>query len=287
MAVECEDGDLRRIAGGLDTGDIAVSIQRQFNASRLMRLDVKTVHADLRIHLARHRILIRIESRIFHKFRFFRIHTLKQLQGVLLHVRLVVANPDDLLRVGREHHRRVCGELLLIHPVGYAVEHLVALAVLRHLTLRIVVEQLHQEDVIVSDERDLIAVGREDWRLLRTAVTQRLQFIIPDVIDIIDSRERTTVDGFCLCLYKNTATVWTHNIVVHLAHLSASGRSCIENDALLLASTEGIAYDLLAVSTDLRIGLTVCTGAHGSHRLLREFSLGDGLQVQLPTSKYR
>ena len=65
MAIECEDGYLRRIAGSLYTGDIAVCIQRQFDASRLMRLDVKTMHTDLRIHLTRHRIFIGIESRIF------------------------------------------------------------------------------------------------------------------------------------------------------------------------------------------------------------------------------
>ena len=251
MAIECEDGNLRGITGGLDTRDIAICIQWQLDTPRLVRLDVETVHADLRVHLTRHRILIRIVPGIFSIVRHLRRQPLIQLQGVLLHVRLIIAYPDNLFRVGREHHRRVCGELLLIYPVRDAIEHLVELSVLCHLTLCVVIEQLHQPDIVVSDESDLIAIWRKNWCLLWSAIAQRGKFVVPDVIDIVDGSKRTTIDGLRLRLDEDPSTVRTHDVVVHPVHLSPSGCGCIEEHALLHACPEGITDNLLPVGTNL------------------------------------
>ena len=268
MTVQCENSNLRRIAGGLNTGDIPISIQRQFNPSCLMRLDVETMHADLRIRLTRNRILIGVSPRILSIVQLFRSQSLVQLQGILLHVRFVVANPDNLLRIGREHHRRVRRELLLIYPIWNTIEHLVKLTVLRHLALRIVIEQFHQIDIIVSDKGNLVAVGRENRCLLGATITQRFQLVVPDIIDIIDSRKRTAINRFRLRLDQNPTAVRAHDVVVYPIHLSASGCCSIEENAHLLTRSERITDDLLAIVTDLGIGFAIGHGSNGFHRLL-------------------
>ena len=97
MTVQREDHDTLRIVGHLDTRDIAVRLQRQIDGARLMTLDVIREHLHLRILFAWNRILIGIESGIVTILFLFRRQSLEQLHGILRHIGLVVANPDDLL----------------------------------------------------------------------------------------------------------------------------------------------------------------------------------------------
>ena len=97
MAVHGEDGNLRRITGSLDARDIAVGIEWQVDLPRLVRLDVITQHAHLRVHLSRHRILIGVVAWIFRKLLSLRNKTLEQLHRILLYGTFVIAYPHDLL----------------------------------------------------------------------------------------------------------------------------------------------------------------------------------------------
>ena len=83
------------------------------------------------------------------------------MERVFLDGALVVFYPNELSAVGREHHAAVGGELLLIHPVGYAVDDLIALAVGGDLALGVVVEEFHEEDIVIAHVGYHIAVGRE------------------------------------------------------------------------------------------------------------------------------
>ena len=99
MTVQRESQHLCGIAGGDDTGDIAVGIQGQLHLTRLMTLDIIAHHAYLRVVIASLRILVGIGVgtlvlgiQMEHRHR------------ELLHLTLIIANPDDLPGVGREHH---------------------------------------------------------------------------------------------------------------------------------------------------------------------------------------
>ena len=159
MAVHGIDGHLGGVAGHDDTGDISVLVEGHLQLPGLSRLDVETVHGDGGVLFARHRIFVAVETGIFGVFLLGRAESLEPLEGKFLHLALVVPYPAYLPAVCCEDHTAVHRELFFVHPVGNAVDDLVAHAILGHLALGIVVEQLHEEDVVVSDESNLLAVG--------------------------------------------------------------------------------------------------------------------------------
>ena len=177
MAVQREHQHFRRVVRRHDAGNIAVGIKGQLDGARLVALDVETQHAELRVLFACLRIFVGVEAGIGSKLLALRLHTAKHRHAVFLDLALVIAHPDNLFRVGREDHSTVVRELLFAHPVGQSVDDLVAFAILRHLTLGIIVEQFHEEDVIVTHKGYLGAIGREEGCLLRATIGKRFQLV--------------------------------------------------------------------------------------------------------------
>ena len=129
---------------------------------------------DLRVLLARLRVLKLIIRGI--------IAVAIHLHRVFRHFRLVEANVSQILAVGRPGHQVRHRELLLINPVGDAVQDLVQLAIFRHLHLRVVVE-LTDPDVVVAYESAHTAVRREGRdHLLAGSVGDRLHIVTAHVI---------------------------------------------------------------------------------------------------------
>ena len=117
-----------------------------------------------------------------------RIGALVFLNGINGDLAFIVAHPSQHLAVGRKIEAAVGRKLFFVDPIGNAVEHLIELAVGRHLTFGIVEEQFHQEEVVGSHECDHRAVGREMGHLLRTTVAQALELVVLNVEDVIHSR---------------------------------------------------------------------------------------------------
>ena len=155
MTVQCEYSHLRGVAGGQDAGYISVCIEWQLHLACLVALDVVAQQLDACILLAGLRVFIGVETWILQVLVMLGEGSAEHRHGVFLHLAFVVAYPDNLFRISREHHSRVKREFLLVHPVRQTIDYLIALTVFRHLTLGIVVEQLHQVDVVVADESHL------------------------------------------------------------------------------------------------------------------------------------
>ena len=287
MAVHRQHADLRGVAGRQQAGNVAVLVERQLERTRLVALDVVAEDADLSVHLARHGVLVRVLAGIVAELAALGGQALEHLHRVLAHLALVETHPHQLLGVGGEGHRRVEGELLLVDPVGDAVDHLVALAVLRHLALSIVVEQLHEEDVVVAHEGDDIAVGAPDGRLLRTAIAEGLELVVLDGVNIIGSCERAAIDALRLRLYQDALAVRAHRVAINISHLRATGRSGVEEDTHLLARTERVSHDTLTVVRNLGIALAVAERFHSSDGLTTEGTADNLLQLQSLSCKSR
>ena len=283
MTVHGEDGYLRRIAGGLDTGDVTIGIEGHINLPYLTRLNIITPYTHLRIRLSRNGIFISISTRIFRKLLALRLQALKQLHRVLLHRTLVVADPDDLTRISRKDHRRVSGELLFIHPVRNTVDDLVAFPIHCHLTLCTVRNQIHQIDIIVSHKRDQITIGRKHRCLLGTAVTQRFKYVVKDIVDIKDCRKRMTIDGLRLCLNQHPTPVGAHDIIIDLFQLGPLRCGDIKQDFNLFPRTERITLHPFAVAANLSISLPIRQGTDCLHHLRAELTTGNRFQTQLIT----
>ncbi len=159
VTVEGDDGQLVGVAGEEDAGNVAVGIQGHLHLARHLALDVKGVHRHGGVDLARLGVLVGVFARVFGQGIMARSRSGKEGEAVHWHPALVPADEGQHLAVGAELQGAVHGELLLIDPVGDAVEHLVALAVLRHLALAVAVEQLDEEDVVVAHEGHHRAVG--------------------------------------------------------------------------------------------------------------------------------
>ena len=168
MTVQREHHQLVLLARELDAGDVSVVIERHLHRAGHAALDVVSQHRHLRVHLARLRILIFVCPRIELVLLLRRIRALVPRERERLHRRFVEPNPCQHLAVGREVERAIEREFLLIHPVGLTVDDFVALAILRNLTLRIVEEQLHEKEVVVTHESNLVAIRRELRALLRS-----------------------------------------------------------------------------------------------------------------------
>ena len=287
MTVHGHHGHLRRITRCLDTGNIAVSIEWHIDLASLMRLDIIAMYTDLRVHLAGHRILIGIVPGIFGILTALRIQSLEYLHRILLHSTLIVADPDNLPGISREHHRAVGREFFFIHPVRDTVDYLIELTVCGHLTLRIVIQQLHKPDIIIPDKSYLITIGRKYRCLLWTAITQQLQLVVPDTIYIIGGSERTAIDGLRLGLNQHPAAIRAHDIIVYTVNLCPSGGGCVKQHAHLLASTERADFHTFPVIADLSIGLTISHRAHFLHRLGSEITVGNTLQTEFLSCKGR
>ena len=169
----------------LDARHVSVGIDGHIKAIYLATLDVVTPRCNDAVVLTCLGILVRIESGIVGILRMFGTHTLVHLQRIGLYLRLVVANPAKHGAVGVEGEGAVESEFLLIHPIGNTVDDLIELAVLSHLYLGIVVEQLDKEDVAFANECHLLTVRRPCGHLLRSAVRQTLQFARGDGVDIV------------------------------------------------------------------------------------------------------
>ena len=175
MTVHCVDDDARRVVGRLDARHISIGIQWHLQTIDLVRLDVVAPCRHNAVVVSSLRILVRVVAGIVGILLLLRSQTLVHLQRVGLDLRLVVAQPAQHSAVGIEGKCIVEAKLLLVHPVGQTVDNLVKLAVLCNLYLGIVVQQLHEEYVVVANESHLQSVLRPCRYLLRTSIAQRVE----------------------------------------------------------------------------------------------------------------
>ena len=179
------------------------------------------------------------------------------------HCGLVVANPRQHGVVGVEIEGTTEGELLLVNPVGLAVDDAVELAVGGDLTLGIVVYQLDKEEVVVAHECYHGAVLGESRYLLRASVGEGHEGAVAYIIYIVYGCEGVAVDGSGLCAHEDGLLVGTEDVVVdgREAHV-ALGVGNIEEDVGLLARLERRSRNLTAVGAELCVAHAVVHGAH-------------------------
>ena len=185
MAVEGDHSQFGGVARKVYAWHIAVGVEREFECAGYTVLDVEGHHRHITVFGTGHRIFVVVGTGIFVILLTGGISALKLLNAVNGHLALVVAHPGKHLRVARKVERTGCGKLLLVHPVGQAIYHLVKFAVLRHLALGIAKEQLYKEQVVVAHKGYDIAIGREKGHLLRSAVRQGLILLVLHIIYVI------------------------------------------------------------------------------------------------------
>ena len=188
MAIERDYRQLFRVGSEANARDVAIAIKRHGHCARDAGLNIKTLHADIGIFSAGHGIFVVVIAGVFVELLERGISALVFLDGIDGHFALIVTHPSQHLAVGRKIEAAVGRKLFLVDPIGDAVEHFVELAVGSHLAFGIVEEQLHQEEVVGSDEGHHRAIGREVGHLLRTAVAQALELVVLNVEDVIHSR---------------------------------------------------------------------------------------------------
>ena len=248
MAVHRSHDDLIGFAHREDARQIAIGVDRHLQLACLSALDVEAPSRNGGIHLAGLRIFIAVEAGIELVFGTLGLHALEELQRIFAHGFLVEAHPAEHRAIGREAEGAVVLELLFVDPVGDAVDDLVELSVLRHLALGVVVEQFHEEEVVVANEGHLQAVGAPQGNLLLAAVGEALQLAAFDGVDIIVGLERTTVDGLGVRLDEHTGAIGRHHIAVEALNLLTLRLLNIEEHTCLLPRLERILHNSLAVA---------------------------------------
>ena len=262
QAVEGHDGEFVGIVGKLDAGHVAVAIHGHLHGARHAVFDVECQHRHGGVARACHGVFVAVRTGVFVILHALGAQALEFLHVVDRHLALVVAHPGEHGAVGVEVEGAVCGKLLFVHPVGNAIDDFVELAVLRHLALRVAVEQLDEEEVAAAHECHLIAVGREERHLLRASVGEGLEFSRAHVIYIIYGGERSAVDGFRLRLDQDAVLVGREHVAVEAFEFHALRLLHVEHGANFLARLERMAHDALAVVGESRIAFAVGHGRH-------------------------
>ena len=244
---------------------VAAGVHRHLQLPRAATLYVIAPHADGSILPTCYRILVGVEAGIVGELAALGPQPLEQRHGVLLDMTLVVAHPHQLPAVGGEHHGTLHAELLLVHPVGNAIDDGVGLAVLRHLHLSIIVKQFHYIDIVRTYESNLQPVGRKQGCLLRPAVRQRRGAVVAHIIQIIACSVRAAVNALHIRLDKQPPTVGTQLVALHGTDGAALHRGGIEQHAHFPTRLERVEHDAPAVVAYLCIRLAVGHRRHGSH----------------------
>ena len=169
------------------------------------------------------------------------------------HLRLVKTDVGQHLAVGAEIEGTAVAELLFVHPVGDAVQHVVELSVGSHLRLAAVEEQFHEVQVIVSHKGYEVAVGREEGYLLGASFAQWRECVVLYRIYVVLGCEGVAVDGGCLCLYENAAFVGRHDVALHPFQVLASGCFHVEDYSGLLSCLERVFHNPFPIGAYLCI----------------------------------
>ena len=261
----------------LDARIVAVGIHRHIERHRLAVLQVVAPEAHLRVVLPRLRVLVGILARIVVKLGSRRMGTLEELQAIGLHLRLVETNPSEGTAVGIPGKGTIEAELLLVYPVGDAIDHLVELAVAGHLHLLLAVGH---EEVIVLDEGDVAGVGRPSGHLLVLALRKLLQALLGDIVDEVFCLERTAINSLALGDNEQFLAVRAHHIAVYRLEGSL-GCIDVEEHSHLLARLERVTYNLLAIVADGSIQVGTIYRIDTCNIRGSELTRGDSLQVEL------
>ena len=263
VAVKGDDGQLVLVAIGIgllreaDAGDVAVGIQRDVQLARDAGLDVERVDGDGAVLHPRNRIFIGIGAGVEGILLAGGIGALVEGDGKLGHVALDALHISQHAAVGAEVVVPRLAELLLIHPVGMAVDDLAPHAVLRHLHLGVVEHQLDEEEVVLAHEGNHLAVGRERGHLLRSALRKGRHPSVRHVVDEVLRRERAAVDALRLRLDEDAVLGRAEDVAVETLKGAPAAIRRTEKGVHHLARLERIAQDGIGLGVRLCIVLTV------------------------------
>ena len=263
VAVEGHHGQTLGVGGADDARHVAVGIEGNRQLTRGAAQEIVAVYAHFRIVGAGNGVFVVVGAGIFGIFLEGGFHALEHLHAIDGDFRLIVAHPAEHLAVGGEVEGARRAKLLFVHPVGDAVEHLVALAVSGHLRFGVAVEEFHDEEVVVARKGHDIAVGREEGRHLGTAFRERFVLAVGHIIDIIDRQRGAAIDGSGFRAEENLLLVGAHDVAIDALEFGcAAGFVEIEKHTGFLSRLEGRTGDASAVGRKLRITFAVVEGMH-------------------------
>ena len=280
MAVHRIDQHLLRIAGGQDSGHVAISLHRHLQLLHTAALDVVAPCGDLRVHLTSLGVFVGIKAGISGILLALGLHAPEHLERILLHGTLVKTNPTKDGAIGIETECLVKREFLFVNPVGDAIDDLVELPVFRDLHLGIVIEQLHDEDVAFAHESHLITVGRPCGHLLGTASRKLFQLAAMHVVDVIFSGRRMAIHALGLGLNEHPIAVGRHDIPVKILDLGALRVFNIKQHTALLPRLERVLNDAFSVIADAGILVSPLYGIDAINALGGKLATGNRLQIQ-------
>jgi len=253
MTVQGRDGQYVRIISEMDTWNIAVHIERKIHLTSHSALDVESMDGHFRVVDSRHRILVFISSRIDRVFVKRGLQALVPREGIHRYLAFVEADVSQHGSVGTEVEGTVETEFFFVHPVRNTVQDMIELAVLGHLRFAVAEEELHEVDVVVTYESNLVAVRREQRHLLRSTVREWFNSVVAYIEDVIHGGKRTAIDRLRFCLDENLRFIGRQDVVIETLQGAVACRLHIEDGSHFLTGLEGVFHNLFSVTADLGI----------------------------------
>ena len=186
----------------------------------------------------------------------------------------------------RKDHHAVVAELLFVHPVRNAINHLVAFAVGGNLLFLGMIQLTDQKDVIVADEGHLLSVGREQRRLLWSVSRERHHPMVADRIEVKHCRKRMAVDALRFRLNQDTLPIRADDKVIHAAQRRLFHVIHVKQDTHLLTRPERVLLHPLLVLTDTCKAFTVGQRLECKHRRSHKVATCHILQLQFLTGRH-
>ena len=225
------------------------------------------MHRYLRVLLARLRIFIGIIGRI-------KPVAIIHLHGVFGNLTLVRTHKSQVFAIRRPCHQVGDGKLLLIHPVGNAIQDLVPLTIFRDLHLGVVIKLTNPDVVIlhVSHHATVRREGRD--HLLAARVRDRLHVVATHIVVVHHRFARTAINRLRLPPHQDVMSRATNLIPIKIGKGTLPCLTGIEKSIHWITCPIRILDDHIPLHIHSRVMLTIRQRAHlANRRHLTELSV--------------
>ena len=213
VAVHFQDDQLFGVGQPVEAGNVAVAVVAHADGFPALRLHIIQVHGHQRVVLARLGVFVMV---------FVGVELAPHYHVELLHPRFVKAEVGEVAAVGRPLKGLGHVQLLLIHPVGHAVDDLLEFSVPGDGDFPVVF-QILDEQVVFAHKGDFLPVRGEGGEALfaKAGVGQKGHGFVFQVKNIVNGLVGSAVDVFHLGAYQQFVLLFVE--LVHLHLLDADG----------------------------------------------------------------
>ena len=253
-----------RCRGILDSRNISISINGQLHRLQCAVVHIIAHHTHRGVFLSCNGIFILKPPRIQCILSLLVACSLIDVKPIHRHFALVPTKERECEAVGRPCKSIQQSEFFLIHPVGHAVDYLVALAIGSH-RHHCAIFHLPDIHVVVLHKCHHSCIGRHCSYLLASRFAQLCQLVVANLIHIVVSLEGVAINLLLVCPEQYPHLIVRHFKAFPIVHLAVAGCRRIKHHCHIFAGAVATLHYAAAIVAEFVVIITIIGGNHLSH----------------------